>query len=388
MASTPNTLTGHIPYIYEALDVVNREMIGLIPSVNLNAGSELVAKGQTIRSHVTGALPVIDIEPSVAVPDGGNQTIGYVDGSIDYERAVQVRFNGNEQIGLTSPRYAKIMTDSYAQAFRSLANEIEGVIAGLHTQASRAVGTAATNPFGASNYNHDIIAEALKVLKDNGAPGTDLQFVFDTAAGANMRKISNLYKVNEAGESSFLRQGVLSDIHGFALRESAAIKYHTKGTAANATTTNAGFAVGTTTIALASAGTGTIKAGDAITFAGDTNIYNVLTGDTDVSNGGSIVLQSPGLLQAIAASTTAITVVGSHRANIAFSRNAITLATRAPARPVEGDLAVDVMYITDPVSGITFEISQYAGHRQVNFFVGIAYGAWVSKADHLVKVLG
>jgi hypothetical protein len=81
------------------------------------------------------------------------------------------------------------------------------------------------------------------------------------------------------------------------------------GTASGATTDATGYSIGTTTITLASAGTGTILAGDRVQFAGDTASYKVTSGDADVSNGGSITIESPGLLQAIPASTTAITVL-------------------------------------------------------------------------------
>ena len=74
-----------------------------------------------------------------------------------------------------------------------------------------------------------------------------------------------------------------------------------------ATTNAAGYAVGSTNITLAPAGTGQINAGDIISFSGDTNLYVVQTGDTDVSNGGTIVLQAPGLRVAIPAAATAIT---------------------------------------------------------------------------------
>lgn len=82
----------------------------------------------------------------------------------------------------------------------------------------------------------------------------------------------------------------------------------TKGTASGATTDATGYAIGTTTITLASAGTGTIIVGDRVTFAGDTVKYVVMSGDSDVSNGGTITIASPGLLTAIPSSTTAITV--------------------------------------------------------------------------------
>lgn len=78
-----------------------------------------------------------------------------------------------------------------------------------------------------------------------------------------------------------------------------------------ASTNSAGYAIGATTITLASSGTGLIAAGEYVQFAGDGNSYLVATGDADVSNGGSIVIAAPGLLQAIPASNTAITRSGS-----------------------------------------------------------------------------
>lgn len=84
----------------------------------------------------------------------------------------------------------------------------------------------------------------------------------------------------------------------------------TKGTAASATTDTTGYAIGETTITLAIAGTGTILTGDMITFAGDSREYRVITGDTDVSDAGSITIAEPGLQTAIAASAVAITIAG------------------------------------------------------------------------------
>lgn len=83
----------------------------------------------------------------------------------------------------------------------------------------------------------------------------------------------------------------------------------TEGTAAGATTDAAGYALGATSIDLASAGTGTIVAADFITFAGDAAEYEVVTGDADVSDAGTIVIKAPGLTTAITTAATAITIV-------------------------------------------------------------------------------
>lgn len=383
-----NTLTSLIPSAYAALDTVSRELVGLIPAVTRDATTERAAVGQTVYSPVAPASTAGDITPAVTPPDDGNQTIGNVSLSITKARRVPIRWNGEEQRGLDNggPGYAPILQDQFTQAFRTLCNEVEVDLAALHIYASRAYGTAGTTPFGTAGDYTDA-SNALKILLDNGAMSLDRHLVLNTAAGANLRGKQG-GKANEAGTDTILRQGVLLDIHGFAIRESAQINTSTAGTAASATTNNAGYAVGATTITLASAGTGTLVAGDVITFAGDSNKYVVTSGDTDVSNGGTITLAAPGLRVAMSAATKAITVVAAAARNMAFTRDAIVLAHRLPARPKEGDLAVDVMTVTDPHSGLSFEIAQYNQYRQVQFEVSCAWGVKVVKAENLALLLG
>lgn len=383
-----NTLTNLIPTIYNALDVVSRELVGFIPAVSSDMTYERAAVGQSVRSPVAPAATATDITPAVTPPNDGDQTIGSVEMKITKARRVPVRWNGEEKKGLDNngASFNVILRDQLAQAMRALVNEVEADVATAgYLAASRAYGTAGTTPF-ASNLADS--AQVRKILADNGAPLGDLQLVFDTSAGANVRSLSQLTKANEAADTNLLRRGVLLDIHGFALRESAQVKTHTKGTGASATTNNAGYAIGATVITLASAGTGTIVAGDVVTFSGDANKYQVASGDTDVSNGGTITLAAPGLRQAIPAAATNITVTNSSVRNLAFARSAIALATRAPALPEQGDSAVDRMVITDPVSGLSFEVSIYLQYRQVQLEVALAWGAAAIKSEHITTLLG
>ena len=139
---------------------------------------------------------------------------------------------------------------------------------------------------------------------------------------------------------------------------------------------------------MASAGTGTIVAGDVITFAGDTNKYVVASGDSDVSDGGSITLAAPGLRKAIAASATAITIVAAAARNMAFSRNSIVLAARPVATPPEGDSAEDRMIVVDPVSGLPLEFAFYKGYKMNRYEINLAHGAEVIKPEHTALLLG
>lgn len=382
-----NTLTNLIPTIYNALDVVSRELVGFIPAVSSDMTYDRAAVGQTVRSPVAPASTASDITPAVTPPNDGDQTIGSVSMTISKARRVPIRWNGEEKLGLDNngAAFNVIFRDQVAQAMRALCNEVNADLAALHTSASRAYGTAGTTPF-ASDLS--ATANMRKILADNGAPMGDLQLVIDTSAGAKMRTLTQLTKANEAADTGLLRRGVLLDVHGFAIREDAQVKTSTAGTAASATTNNAGYAVGATTLTLASAGTGTLVAGDVITFAGDTNQYVVVSGDTDVSNGGTLVIAAPGLKVAMSAATKAITVVAAATRNMAFARSAIALATRAPALPPQGDSAVDRQIVTDGMSGLSFEVAQYAQYRQMQYEISLAWGVAAIKPEHMAILLG
>lgn len=382
-----NVLTGLIPDIYAAIDVVSRELVGFLPGIARSATQDRVAVGQATTYWITPVPTAVDITPAMTVPTPAAQTMETGSIVINKSRAVPFGFTGEEAKGLnTGVGILTLQGDMIAQALRVLVNEMEADLAAeAYKHAARAYGTAGTTPF-ATNLGDS--AQVRKILDDNGAPLTERSLVLNTTAGAALRTLAQLTKVNESGTTMTLRDGVLLDLHGFATRESAQIKAHTKGTGASATTNAAGYAIGATVITLASAGTGTIVAGDVITFAGDTNKYVVVSGDADTSDGGTITLAKPGLRVAIAAGATAITVGASYTANVAFARNALVLAARAPAIPPGGDLARDRMMFTDPRSGISFEFAVYPGYHMNAYEVSAAWGVKATKEEHIAMLLG
>lgn len=385
-----NTLTGLVPILYEALDTVSREMVGFIPAVRRDTGVDRAAKDQSVRFPVVPQGSLENITPGQNPADSGDQTIGYDTVTLDNAKAYPVRWTGEEERSLKNGegKYEEILRDQFAQGFRTLVNTMEADIAALYAKASRAYGTAGTTPFGTAGDLSDI-AYMKKILNDNGAPVDMRNLVFNSSAGANLGGVqSTLFKVNEAGTDALLRDGLYGRVNQFGLYESGQIKTHTAGTASSATTDDSGYSVGDTEIALDSAGTGTILAGDVITFAGDDNKYLVVSGDTDVSDGGTITIASPGLQQSIAASTTAITVVDDYVANMGFHRNSLLLAVRPPARPEGGDMAEDVMMITDPVTGMSFEIAMYKEYKRVKYEIGAVWGVKAVKPEHMAVLLG
>lgn len=381
-----NTLTGLIPTLYEAMNTVSRELVGVIPGCRRDSNAERAAVNQTIRVPIGVSGDIEDITPGVNPAATGDTTVGYADVTISKSKAVPIRWNGEEQKAIgASGQYNKVLSDQFADAMRKLANAIEIDLATAgYKGASRAYGTAGTAPFGTASDLSDF-AQIAKILDDNGCPRIDRQLALNSAAMANLRgKQSVLFKVNEAGTDLMLREGIAGRIQGFAIRDSAGFSQHVKGTGASyVTNLAASLAKGANTIAI-DTGTGTVLAGDVVTFNGDTNKYIVNTG---VAAAGSIVIAKPGLLAALA-DGTAMTIGNSFTPNLAFDRNAIVLVARVPAVPDGGDSADDAMTITDPVSGLTFEVRVYRQYRQVKYEVALAWGVAAVKPEHIAVLLG
>ncbi len=386
-----NTLTGLTPTIYEALDIVSREMVGFIPAVSRNSSAERAALNQTIMVPIAPAVAAADNTAGVTAPNTGDQTVTNTTMTISRSKHVPIRWNGEEQKGLINAgNYHGILVNQFSQAFRTLVNLIEvDLFTTTYQNASRGYGTAGTAPFGTAGDLSDI-AQVRKILDDNGAPQGDLQLVGGSAMMANLRGKQNvLFKVNEAGTEQLLREGIIGRLEGMDIRNSAAITAVTKGTGASYTTNTAGYAVGATSITLIT-GTGTILAGDTVTFAGDTNKY-VVTGG--IAAPGAITIAAPGLLVAIPTSATNVTVGNTATPNLAFSRSAVQLVTRPPAMPIgpDGramDMADDVMTVTDPKSGITFDVAVYRQFLQLVYHVRLAWGYQAIKPNHIGVLLG
>lgn len=377
-----SNLTPLIPSLYSALDVISRELVGAIPAATRDSTTERASVGQSVVSFRTPSAVATNIAPGVTPPDDGDQTMGNTTVTITKARRVPFRWNGEETRGVnTGAGQRAIQGDQIQQAMRTLVNEMEiDVVNAARVASSRAYGTAGTTPFATDLSDP---AQIRKILDDNGAPG-ERAMIIDTTAGARLRTLAQLTKANEAGTTMTLRDGALLDLHGFTIKESAGVGVNVKGTGASYTSNTAGYAVGATVITLIT-GSGTVLAGDVVTFAGDTNKYVVETGTVAP---GAITLAAPGLRVALPASAVAMTIGNNYTGNVAFSRSSLILATRAPALPDGGDMAADRMTITDPRSGISFEVAMYPQYRQMQYEVSAAWGVKGIKPNHSAILLG
>lgn len=381
------TLTGLIPVIYNAMDVVSREQAGMIRAVSRDSGAERAAVNETVRSPVVGIMAAENINVGNVPADTPNQTINYVDMTITKSRSVPFGVTGEENLGLNNAgSMGNINRDRITQALRTINNEVESDLTALHLAACRAYGTAAGTPFGTVADLSDM-AGAKRILRQNGSPMSDLHMVLGATAMERLEgKQSNLFKVNEAGSDALLRDGNIGRLQGFELHYSEQVAAAVTVGTVSATVNGTGYPVGTTSLTLTAAAVA-LLAGDIVTFASDTtNQYVVAVALS--GTGGVLQIAEPGLRKVMPAATQAITVTAATTRNMYFHRSAIQLATRAPAMPDGGDSADDVMVITDPVSGIAYEFTLYRQKRQIRYEVNLAWGVKAVAPRHIGLLIG
>lgn len=317
-------------------------------------------------------------------PNAHYDTIGYVDVAITKQREVAMTWQGEEQMAISGIS-ANVLRDQYAQAIRTLVNEMEldGAIEEAQSaiMAGNIVGKAGTTPF-ASNLTDLTLAR--KKLSDNGAPLTDLQLALNTSAGMNLRNLSQLQKVNEGGENTLLRQGVIGNLFGFNIRESAGLQAQGTTSVTSDYDVNGAVTAGPTVKSVTvEAGSGAIKKGSIVTFGSGTEQYVVAE---DMASGGT-TLKLTSAITANIADEAKVNII-TNTPNVAFARGSLLLVSRLPAVPEGGDSALDRTVITDPNSGISFEVALWGGTRENTVTIANCWGWKNIKTEHSVAILG
>lgn len=363
------------------MDIVSRELVGVIPTAVIDAKASGVSMGQTVRVPITSLTEVEDGISSANNPSPTSEEIASTDITINKWRRAKMTWTGEEQ-NAVADIINPVLANQYAQKMRAVVNEMEAdganaLVAGALSKGN-VLGTAGTTPFETDLKE---LTAMYKKLVDNGAPTEQLEFVMNTTAGMNMRNLTQLQRVNEAGDGNLLRQGVLGNLFKFNLRESAGFSSHTKGTGTGYLV-NGGATKGSHIVAV-DTGSGTFKAGDIVTFGSDTTQYVVAK---DVDNATAIELIQE--LTADVADNETVTIGANYTASAGFARGSLVLANRLPLVPAGGDNCKDRVVITDPVSGIAFEVALWGGAYQNTMTFSTCWGWKNIKGEHSVALLG
>ena len=370
-----------IPAIRIALDKVNRGMPGMMSSVYRDSSAEGVAIGQEIIFPVSAEKKLRDVVPGQNIPAYEGDDVGNRKLKITKQKACDIKWTGNELLEMANLQ-PNILADEFSQCFETLMSAIEqdmcltAVAGGL--EGGNIIGEAGTEPF---TQDLKLFTQTYKVMEDNKVPLNDLKYVLNTTASMNLRNLPQLQKLNESA-GSLLRESEIGRLFKYDVAETNEIKKHTKGAGTGYfVNAEAGVEAGTKLIPIDS-GHGTIAKGDIVSF-GNGNKYVVAKDCTTV---GTLELVTP--IKERLENDTAVTVENDYTPCVAFQKNALWLATRSIPNPKGGDAAKDIYYATDPVSGLTFMISEYGEYHQMRVEVAIAWGTGIVKPQNIVTLLG
>jgi hypothetical protein len=374
-----NVLSALAPTLFSTARVVPKELTAFLGAARSDFDHRGVAQGGTVKVQTVPRLTVGSVPaPSMAFSAGSDRTPSTIDFTLN--QTAQVSWNltaEEERVLMTGGNAVETLKQTVEQGWRSLRNQIEthlGVVA--KNAASRAVGTAGTTPFASDT---SLLIDARKILIDNGSQSKRTA-VLNSAAEANLLKLSVLQKVSEAGSSSNIREGIVGRLHGIDIGVSAGVASHTKGTGTGYLVNSAALAVGSTTIPV-DTGSGTIVAGDVLAFAGDSNKYVVKTALT----GGNVVIQEPGLLTAVA-DNSAVTVENNSTDNIVLGESGLCAVVR-PALQPDGNIA-EQMVVTDADTKISALFLRVVGDGMTSWYMRQVYDAFAPNPYEIVKLRG
>ena len=362
--------TGYLPF-------------GFLKAVNTNTGAEVAAKGDIIKVPIGKAGAMIDTPVGFNFPNAAGSDVDSINMELQYAKTVPIDWNGEDQKAmLNSGAWGTVLAQQFADAFGQIRDAIEKSVAQeAVAAASRAYGTAGTAPFADGSKMGDL-ANMKGILDLNKAPASGRTIVLSSEAETSLlTNQANLIKVNEAGSAEMLRSGIIMPVYGFNVRSSAQLEQHVKGAATGySTDLTAALETGARDITI-DTGTGSFNNGDVVTFAGDANKY-VVNGST----ADSITIGEPGLRKALA-NDTAITLGDSYTPSIALHKSAIALAIRPPKAPNEGDMLSREL-VTDPYSGIVYEVALVKGMRTIQYQVSAVWGVKAVNPAWIATLLG
>ncbi|MDQ7965902.1 P22 phage major capsid protein family protein [Pseudomonas plecoglossicida] len=196
----------------------------------------------------------------------------------------------------------------------------------------------------------DLIAARKEMQNRKILNGRNIVLTSDTEADL----LLEFSKINETGDANVVSQGLIGRKYGFDLYSDVQAPYHVAGSAAaNAGMTLAAQAsVGATVLTLDGVGDATFLKGDVLTIAGSHQTF-VVTADT----AGVAVPVYPAVLDGIAAGT-AVSVVGDHPVDLAFTKSAFLIAFRNLEVP-EDAAGVNFAQMSDPRTGISLRMLRW-----------------------------
>lgn len=378
----PNTINPLLPKLVARGLLALRQESRMPRLVNRGYEATPGTKFSTVTIPVPVAVAVNDVTPAATPPATADTVLG--EKSIVVDQWKEAAFYLSDQDMTRIDAEENFLPMQASEAIKAIANTIDNYIWDKMYKATYGfAGTAGTTPFATDTSAYQA---ARRVLNDQLCPPDPRYCVINTAAEEKALGLRAFQDASFSGSIDGIVNGQINNKLGARWMMSQNTPRHVAGTASGATTNNAGYAIGVKTVTLASAGTGTILVGDIVTFAGQTQTYVVTSGDADVSNGGTISFE-PGLVAAIPASNTAITLKASHAVNMLFHPLAFAFVNKPFAGTDPFDLG-KFFSMVDPVSGLALRVEVTREYKRTRFAYDALYGGEMIRREFATRLAG
>jgi hypothetical protein len=267
-------------------------------------------------------------------------------------------------------------------AVYAIANAIDADIAALTKQIGYVTGST-----GVSASALSYIAGCAKSLNNRAVPLDQRRLVINPDAHASLITLDAIVNAEKSGTTDALREASMGKLLGFDTYMNQNIVAQAT---ANATIGDPLFIAtalsGATTLTLvASALTATFRAGDRLVSTALTQGHVITTTVTTVTGTNTVNVTIAPALEKDVATGTVFTVVGAHKQNVAFHRDALALVSRPLALPVGGADGAVINY-----GGLSMRVTRgYTMAQKVNIVsFDILYGVKILDVKKAVVLYG
>lgn len=386
-----NNLQSVIPTLY-AQGLESLRSMCVMPRLVLNDFSEEVReKGDTIQIPMPSAMTTTPIIPAAFAPDP--QNIAPTTAQISLDSWEEAAFT------LTEKEYAQVVNGivpiQLSAAVQTLAASVNASIFANYVYVGNAVGVAGTTPFATGIKQ---ATDAGVYLDNNYALQRDRAIVLDPTGYGQAEQLPNFAYYMYSGDKNTVNSGIIRDKFGFDWHKDQQVPYQIAGTLTGAVTASKTQPMGGSVINVVtgSASSFAPHAGDIITFSGDAQTYTVLSGGVvasplEASATGTLNIYPAKLVPLVGGET--MTLMASHRVNLAFQRQAFGFASR-PVKSGFGlrgegrGVVVAEMMVPDPVSGLVMHMEIREEYRRTRVAYSMLWGTAPVRPNVACRIMG
>lgn len=289
---------------------------------------------QKVGDTITVRKPATFVARDFVADGNAIQIQNAVEGSV----AVVMNKHLDVSFEVTSKELTLTLDDFNAQllapAMMAIAQGVDALIMGLYADLYLTTGTAGTTPSTVAD-----VTAPRRVLQSKNVPPTERRLVFDPFAEEKMLQIEAFTNTQWNPQSNLdaLNEAALGRKFGFDVFGSTNTKVHDNGTIAHTGTfaTNGASNAGTSSVTInGTTVTGTWNVGSLFQVTVNSVVYTyVLTASATAAANSITVAVAPVIPVTIPTSTT-VTRIANHTANLAFHRSAFAFVTRPLAKPM------------------------------------------------------